>query len=209
MVAKQGREIVHIVDQRVDVAVVVIVAKSGTAAGIALADAVSHRCRHVFELAVAHVLVNEPGILEGLANFVPGDLGIDMAVYLDNIGPAIVVVVHETASPGDVLVVDADAGGEGYVTEGAVPVVVIEIASVIGKVGFENIEPAVTVVIGNSNAHPGLLVTIFAVGASGDHRNIGKGAVVIVAEQNAGLGIDRDVNVGRAVVVEIGSDGGN
>src|SRR5207302_7190706 len=132
-----------------------------------------------------HVFVNEAGVLEGLANFVTGNLRINVAVHLNNIGPAIVVIVDETASPGDVLVVDADTGGEGYITEGAIAVVVIEIACVIGEVGFENIEPAVAVVVRNSNSHPGLLVPIFAVGASSDHRNVGEGTVMIIAEQNA------------------------
>ena len=85
----------------------------------------------------------------------------------------------------------------------------IEVAGVVGEVGFENIEPAVAIVITDCHAHAGLLVAIFAVGASGDDRDIGESAVVIVVEQNAGLRVDRDINVRPAVVVEIVGDRGD
>ena len=126
-----------------------------------------------------------------------------MPVHLHEVGPAIVVVVDKAAAPGDILVVDSDAGRERHVAEGAVAVVVIEVAGVVGEVGFENVEPAVAVVVADGHAHSGLLVAVLAVGASGHDGDIGEGSVVIVAEQNAGLGIDRDVNIRPAVVVEI------
>ena len=85
----------------------------------------------------------------------------------------------------------------------------IEVAGVVGKVGFENIEPAVAVIIADSHAHSGLLVAILAVGASGEDGDIGERSVVIVAEQNAGLRIHGHINIRPAVVVEIIRDRGN
>ena len=41
------------------------------------------------------------------------------------------------------------------------------------------------------------------------HGDIGESAVVIVVEQHAGLGIDGDVDVGPAVVVEVIGDRGD
>ncbi len=79
----------------------------------------------------------------------------------------------------------------------------IEIAGVIGEVGFEDVEPAIAVVVADRDSHARLFVPVFAVGAAGNHRDIGEGAVVIVAEQNTRLGINRNVDVGPAVVVEI------
>ena len=98
---------------------------------------------------------------------------------------------------------------EGHVAESAVAVVVIEIAGVVGEIGFEDVEPAVAVVVRDGNAHTGLLVAILAVGAAGDHGDIGERAVVIVVKQNAGLGIDGDVNIRPAVVIEIVRDRGD
>src|SRR4051812_39026875 len=95
------------------------------------------------------------------------DLRVDVAVDLDDVRPAVVVAVDEAASPGDVAVVDADAGGEGHVGEGSVAVVVVEVAGIVGKVGFEDVEVAIAVVIAYGDAHAGLLVAVVAVGASG------------------------------------------
>ena len=85
----------------------------------------------------------------------------------------------------------------------------IEIAGVVGEIGFENVEPAVAIVVADGHAHAGLLVAIVAVGASGDHGDIGECAVVVVVEQDAGLRIHRDVNIRPAVVVKIVGDGGD
>ena len=94
-----------------------------------------------------------------------------------------------------------------HVAESAVAVVVVEIAGIVGEIGFENVEPAIAVVVTDGDAHSGLLVAIFAVSASGHDGDVGESAVVVVAEQDAGLGIDRDVNVRPAVVIEIVGDG--
>ena len=58
----------------------------------------------------------------------------------------------------------------------------VKIASVIGEISFENVEPAVAIIIGNADAHARLLVAIFAVSHAGDHGHIRERAVVIVAK---------------------------
>ena len=83
----------------------------------------------------------------------------------------------------------------------------VEVASVIGKIRFENVEPAVAVVIGHAYAHSGLLVAILAVRAAGDHRDVRKRAVVIVVKENAGLRIDGHIDIRPAVIVEIVGNG--
>src|SRR4029077_14144715 len=50
-------------------------------------------------------------------------------------------------------------------------------------------------------------MAIFVVGATRAHGDVGKRAIVVVVEQDARLGIDRDVNVGPTVVIEIVGDG--
>ncbi len=160
-------------------------------------------------MPVAHVLVYEARILKSLANLVATDLGIDVPVDLDEVRPAIVVVVDESATPGDVLIVDSNSRGERYIAERAVAVVVIEVARVVGKVRLEDIEPAVAVIVPDSDSHSRLLVPVLAVRASRHHRNIRESAVMIVAEQDAGLGIHRDVNVWPAIVIEVASNRGD
>ena len=85
----------------------------------------------------------------------------------------------------------------------------VEVAGIVGEVGLENVEPAVAIVIADRHAHAGLLVAVFAVGASGDDGDIGESSVVIVVEQDAGFRVHRDINIRPAVVVEIVGDRGN
>src|SRR5438045_3345170 len=135
------------------------------------------------------------------------DFGIDVSIDLQDVRPAVIIVINEAATPSNVLVVDADSRGECNVTKGSVAVVVIEVARVVGEVGLENIKPSVAVIIGDGNAHSGLFVAILAVGAAGDHRDIGESAVVVVVEEDAGLGIHGDINIGPAVIIKIIGDG--
>src|SRR5207302_8646362 len=82
-------------------------------------------------------------------------------------------------------------------------------ACVVGEVGLENVKPSVAVIIGDRDTHSGLFVAVLTVRAAGDHRDIGKRAVVVVVEEDAGFGVHGDINIGPAVVVEIIGDGGD
>ena len=79
----------------------------------------------------------------------------------------------------------------------------VEVASVVRKVRLENVKPSVTVIIGDGDAHPCLFVASLAVGAACDNADVGECAVVIVVEEDAGLRVNSDVNVGPSVVVEV------
>src|SRR5271169_4788342 len=209
IIAKQRWRIVHVQDEGVDVAVVVVVAEGGAAAGKMLGDAGSHFRRYVFEAAIAEIPVNESRILVSLAEAVVINLRVDVSVDLNDVWPAIVVVVDKATAPRYIAIVDADAGGEGDIAEGSVAVVVVQVAGVIGEVGFEDVEPAVAVVVGHGDTHSGLLVPVFTIGAAGHYGDIGEGAVMVVLEENAGFGVYGDVNVRPPVVVEIVRDGGD
>src|SRR5256885_5540447 len=137
------------------------------------------------------------------------DLRIDVAVDLHQVGPAVVVVIKKRATPGNILIVDANAGGESDIGESAVAVVAVKIASVVGEIGFKDVEPAVAIVVGNRNAHAGLLMAVVAICAAGQNCDVRKCAVAIVLKKNAGLRIHGNINVRPAVIVEIVGDRGN
>src|SRR5208282_3879090 len=172
-----------------------------------LADAGSHFGGNVLESSIAEVFVDEARVLEGLAGIVAFNFRIYVSIDLEKVLPAIVVVVEKAAAPGDVLVVNANSGGKGNIVECSIRVVVVEIAGVIGKIRFENVEPAVTVVVGHSHTHSGLLMAILAIGATCDHGDIRERAVVIVVEEDARLRIDGDINIRPAIVVEVVGNG--
>ena len=73
-------------------------------------------------------------------------------------------------------------GNKSHIGERPVAVVVIEVGSVVREVGFENIEPAVAVVVAHADAHAGLLLPVFVVSAPGHHRDVFERPVVFVVK---------------------------
>ena len=103
-----------------------------------------------------------------------------MAVDLNDVLPSIVVVIDKAAAPGHIVVVDAHTGCEGEVAETSIAIVVIEVAGIVGKVGLEDVEPAIAIVIGHCNAHAGLLMTIVVVSATGHDGDVSESPIMIV-----------------------------
>ena len=73
---------------------------------------------------------------------------------------------------------------------------------------FENIEVAVGVEIADADTHAGLLLAILIQRHAALQTALGERAVVVVAEQQAGRRVARDVDIGPAVAIEIGGHGG-
>src|SRR5260370_35272270 len=117
-----------------DVAGVVVIAKRCAAAGKALRDSRTHLSRNIFELPFAEIFVNQPRVLESLANILPVNFGIHVPVDLHNVRPAVVVVIDEAAAPRDVLIIDPETRSKLDVAETSVAVVVVQIASVVRKI---------------------------------------------------------------------------
>src|SRR5215472_16541775 len=126
-----------------------------------------------------------------------------MAVDLHQIGPAVVVVIDESAAPRYIVAIGSNSRGKRHTDKSPVLVVVVEIAGIVGKIRLKNVKPPVTVIIGDSHAHASLLVTVLAIGAARGHTNVSECPVVIVAEKNARLRVDRNVDIGPTVVVEV------
>ena len=78
---------------------------------------------------------------------------------------------------------------------------------VVGKVGLEQVQAAAAVVVANCDAHAGLLRSVLADSAAALQGLFAKGAVAVVAEEQARARIAGDENVLPAIVVEIGGHG--
>src|SRR5580704_178261 len=137
------------------------------------------------------------------------NLRIDVSIHLKDVLPAIVVIVNKPASPCDIAVVDSNAGSERNVGESSITIVVVQVAGVVSKVGFEDVEPAVAVVVGDGDAHSGLLMAAIAVGATGHYSDIGESAIMIVLEENARLRVDSNINIRPPIVIEVVRDRGD
>ena len=74
-----------------------------------LGDARAHGGRDILKLSVAQVLIHEAWILKSLSDLMAANFGIDMTVDLNEVGPTVVIVIDEAATPSHVLIIDADA----------------------------------------------------------------------------------------------------
>ena len=82
--------------------------------------------------------------------------------------------------------------------------IAIERRGVAGKIGLDEIEIAVEIVIGGGDSHPGLRLAVGAESAARFQCNVREGAVFFILIKSARGGIVGNINVGPAIVVEIG-----
>ena len=198
----------EVVDDGFEASVVEEVGDGEAAAGARFGEGWAGGFADVFELAVAQIAVEEAGFAVGGAEFGGVDFGVDVAVDDQEVGPAVVVDVGEHGSPAEGVGVDAETGGEGGVGEGAVGIVAVEGCGVVGEVGLEEVDAAVSVVVGGGGAHAGLLAAVFVEGDSGFGSDVGEGAVFVVAIEDGGGGVAGDVKIWPSVVVVVeGGDG--
>ncbi len=101
----------------VDVAVVVEVAEGGAARGGGGVDAGAGFGGDLFELAVAEVAVEILVLGVGSVDIGAFDLGVDVAVGHEEVGPAVIVHVEEADAPAEEAGIDAEAGEVGVVVE--------------------------------------------------------------------------------------------
>src|SRR2546428_9153078 len=112
-----------------------------------------------------------------------------MAVADQNVQPAVVVHVEETAPPAEVLRMCARARRESCVFKRCAAKVVIERRSVSSKVGFDNVEITVKVVIACRNAHASLRLAIRAQSAARFNCNVHKLSIFLVLIKGAWSGV--------------------
>ena len=69
----------------------------------------------------------------------PVNLGVNVTIDLEDVRPAVIVEIDKSASPSDILIIDSYPRRKRDITECAVRVVVIEVASVVREVRLEDI----------------------------------------------------------------------
>src|ERR1700682_1871106 len=118
-----------------------------------------------------------------------------MPAYNEYVREAVVVQINHSRTPSHKSIVDREPGLPGNVFEVCFPGIAIEIRNVIREIGFENVEPAVEIVISYGESHAGLLFAVIAIGNATNCSFFAKGAIVIVQEQQARGRIASQVNV--------------
>ncbi len=198
------RKAVDAVDDYVEVAIVVVVSEGGAASGCGVGDAGAGLRGDLFELAVAEVAIEILVLRIGGIDVGAFDLGVDVAVGHEDVEPAIVVHVEEAYAPAEEAGVDAKAGEIGVVVEVAVAEIEVEGVGVAGEVGLDDVEEAVAIEVADGDAHACLGLAVGGVGDAGLDGDIFEGAVLLVLVERGGGGVVGDVDVGPAIVVEVG-----
>src|SRR5208283_4905077 len=98
----------------------------------------------------------------------------------ENVGPAIVVEIEEAAAPSQILRMQAKSGLEGGIFEAPVALVAIERGCISGKIGFQNVEVAVEIVISGRDSHARLWFPVGAKHATGFQPHLNEFAVLLV-----------------------------
>ena len=156
-------------------------------------------------MPLAKVAEHQQGLFVGDLAVVKAHVVEHGAVQLQDVDPAVVVVVDELGrDPAKQPRLGADSGAIRGIGEGAVSVVVVEAVELEVEMGDVDIEQAVAVDVGGVDAHAGLVAAVLACGQPGDQRHILEGAVAIVEEEEVGPGVVGDGDVGPSVVVEVG-----
>ena len=205
VVDQKRRRSVHVADDCGHAAIIPQIADRQTARRTYGRDRGPRGRGNIREGSVAIVVIQNPGLLEIAAEMLAIYFRVDVAVDEEQIRPAVVVEIEKRDAPAEVLRVEPESRGKGFIVEGAVAIVVVERGGIVGEIGFEQIEFAVTVVVGNGRAHAGLLAPVVVESGAGDDGNVAERAVVIVVVKNAGRAVARDINVRPAVVVVIKS----
>ena len=99
----------------------------------------------------------------------------------------------------------SEPSSECGIFEGPISIISVKRGSIVGEIGFENVQATVAIEIGDTRSHTCLLASILVECGTCGYRNISESSVTIVVVQNAGSAVAGDVNVRPAVGVEVES----
>src|SRR5580700_4735932 len=109
----------------------------------------------IAEISIQKFALRVPRLCLELLN-----LGIHVPVADENVRPAVVIEIQESATPSEKLRVRAQTRGESCVLKVAAAHIVIKRRRISRKVRLHQVEVAVEVVISSGNTHPRLWLAI-------------------------------------------------
>src|SRR5207302_8097565 len=144
--------IVHRVDYHVDITVVVKISESAATGGDRLGDARPVLHRDILEAAVSQVSIQQLALRISGLGFELLVFWIYMPVTDQDVWPAIVVHIEESAAPAKILRVRAEAGGKSCIFKIRAAEVVIKRRRVAREISCNDIEIAVHIVVGGRDS---------------------------------------------------------
>src|SRR5215471_644789 len=122
---------------------------------------------------------------------------------------AVIIEIRDACTPTGIAGFNADLHRSGYVIELTLAIVSVKAIGIPDKVGLEEIQMAVEVVVADANAHPRLFHSVFAQSDSTHDSFFAEGAVMVIHKKQTGSGVAGHENIGPAVLVEVGDDNGH
>src|SRR6516164_8079035 len=116
------------------------------------------------------------------------------------------MVCIETTARATLTTKHAHPGGPCFVVKVALAVVSIQTIGVIRKMGFEEIQMPIQIVVSDSHAHACLLHAIVAQGHAAQDSFLAKRSIVVVHEEQARRGVAGHVDVGPTLFFKIRSN---
>src|SRR5690349_8936859 len=129
--------------------------------------------------------------------------GIHMSVYLKNILQAVVIQIHQADAPSYILRIHRQMRFHYRIFENAAALISIYVRVIAGKIGLQDVQLSIAVIISDGHSHTALLEAMLVERNSCLGGDLGKSAILVVPEKQAGRGIARDVDIGPAISVEV------
>jgi hypothetical protein len=208
-IAEEHRRPVDGAYDDIDLAVVEEIAKGRAATRNHIREAGPGHGRNVFEFAIFEIVEQQRPLRIAGAPVMIARVWIDMAVDLEDIQPSIVVVVDKSGAPAQEREAClGKAGAITYIGKAGVAVVVVEHLVVVRKVGVEDIELAVVVVISHGQPHRSYFASVLVDGKARIVTGVLKSPVALVDIEIVRRRVVGHQQIRLAVVVDVHKDRG-
>ena len=203
VVTQQRGRFVEIDDEDIEVAIVIEVAERATAAGMYGRKPAATVVGGVDEFPIPEISEQHARTFIRVIRIKPFDFRVNVPGDVKQVGPGIVVEIHQADTPLHVPGHNAKAGRQRNVCEVTRPIILVQHRHVISEKRFDHIERAIAIIIRHGDAHARLLAPVLAVGYTTLDGDIAERAVLVVSIQDAGSRVANDEQVRPAVIIKI------
>src|SRR5438132_10593699 len=151
VVAQQGRWLITIHDQDVEVAIVIKVAEGGTATDMTCGDVRARLISKLGEGSVALITENQTWVARRILGIHSLKLGSNSARDNENVWVPVIVQVNQPCAPTAETAFGAEPRPQRNIFKFGLATVVIEARSLIHKMRFEQIDMAIEIVVADAD----------------------------------------------------------
>src|SRR5260370_448717 len=197
------RSFVHVVHERLFVAVIKQVSESHAASGMQFAKGVSGLRGDVGELSVVQIVVGHFRLAVTRSQTLAVHLWVDVTIGNQNAGPPAVVEIVELDPPSHPTRNPSKASAARNVVEYILAAVEKECGWIVADVGLDEVLITIVRVIIRGDAHTGLHGALLVERNTGHFAEFGEGAVMIVVKKKIWRRVTSDINVRPSFVIKI------